>query len=171
MSLPERPVVSYPARRMHITSSSRLKDHRSTAVETLTPQALIPTSDKRSLTPDFPNRPPKRQKGSTDDSSESDSGPSLLSRMGTKFSKNLNPRTNSASTTASRTTTIQSTHKEDTPEPLQARNGELSIRGAARMGGQNAGYPTPFSLLERLENSSATVGDGRGWGMRRGGGR
>ncbi|KAG6900547.1 hypothetical protein C0993_009124 [Termitomyces sp. T159_Od127] len=180
VSLPERPVISYPARRMHITSSSQIKDHRPAAVETIAPRASTSTTDKRSLTPDFPNRPLKRPKGSAEDSSESDSGPSLLSRMGTKFSKNSDSRTSFATTTAPRTTT-QSTHSEDTPEPLQVHNGELSIRGAARMGGRNAGYPTSrrqqpvstpsFSLLERLESSAATVGDGQGWVMRRGGGR
>ncbi|KAG6880340.1 hypothetical protein C0992_011091 [Termitomyces sp. T32_za158] len=179
VSLLERP-LSYPARRMHITSSTRFKDHRPTAVETLNPQTSTQTFDKRTLTPDLPNRPFKRQKGSAEDSSESDSGPSLLSRMGTRFSKNTDPRTSLASTTAPRTT-AQNTHSDDTPEPSQAHNGELSIRGAARMGGRNAGYPpsrrpqpvsTPsFSLLERLESSTATVGDGRGWGMKRGGGR
>ncbi|KAG6874454.1 hypothetical protein C0995_010362 [Termitomyces sp. Mi166 len=176
-SLPERPVISYPARRMHIASSSRFRDHRPAAVETPIPQASTATSVKHSLTLDLSTRSPKRQKGGANDDSESDSGPSLLSRMRTTFSNNPNPRTNLASTTTPRTT-AQRPHSDNAPEPAPP-NGELSIRGAAKMGGRNVGYPnsrrpqpgpTPsFSLLERLESPTASVGDGRGWGMRRAG--
>ncbi|KAG5716374.1 Apoptosis inhibitor 5 [Termitomyces sp. T112] len=180
-SLPERPVTSYPARRMHIVSSSRFQDHRPAAVETIIPHAPTATSIKHSLTQELPTRPSKRQKGYTDEGSEADSGPSLLSRMGTTLSNTPNPRTNLASTTTPRTT-AQRPHSDDVLEPLQAPpNGELSIRGAARMNGRDAGSSTfrrpqptstpSFSLLERLESSNKSNGDGRGWGIRRSSGR
>ncbi|KAG6917815.1 hypothetical protein DXG01_000875 [Tephrocybe rancida] len=165
--LPDRPVTGYPARRMHIASNSRPQGHNSASGELFSTQASQPIPAKRQLVPESSSRPPKRQKSITDDGE--DTSPSLLSRMGTTFSNAPTPRTNLAPTAPPRTT-AQRSHVTGAPDHLIA-SGELSIKGAANMGGRNAGHPsswkpepvrTPsFSLLERLENPTAGVEDGR----------
>ncbi|KAG6842070.1 hypothetical protein C0991_002724 [Blastosporella zonata] len=180
-SLPDRPATTYPARRMHIASSSRTQGRNPTMVESLSFQAPQSMPAKRQLAPESSSRPPKRQKGTADDSGESDAGPSLLSRLGTSLSTDPTSRTNLAPATIPQTTAQQRPYAAGASEHM-APPGELSIKGAANVGGRNAGpsssrRPQPvqtpsFSLLDRLERSSASVQGGRsGQWSRRSGGR
>ncbi|KAG6837713.1 hypothetical protein H0H93_003515 [Arthromyces matolae] len=155
----------FPVRRMHVATSSRHSGPRPSSTEPAIHLGLA--SMKHQLPPDVSTRPTKRQKNDAPDNRETDSGPSLLSRMGT--TSKVAPKHRTSLTPVTTTTTVERPHVPDAPPQTQ-----LSIKGAASLSGRSTKPPSlqvqqsattsKSSLLERLEGSTAS-------GARRGRGR
>ncbi|KAG6830163.1 hypothetical protein H0H92_001892 [Tricholoma furcatifolium] len=159
-SLPDRPLTTYPSRRMHIASASNSRPQVRNLASELPPSTSTKRPSELSIPPSA-----KRQRSSVDTGDDSDTSPSLLSRMGETIPS---PRANLPPAPQPR-------NAADTADATDAQTPMLSIKGAAKSGGRNAGHLNPrstpsFSLLERLEGS-AGVESGRGGWPRRTGGR
>ena len=154
-SLPERPSVAPPPRRIMVPHKSQPRDQ-------VPAMASTSTANKHHTSMDNSPRPTKRLK---DDQEDVDtSGPSLLSRLTSNGS-------GSRAATMKRTFTNQvGETSADLPHPP----GGWSIKGAAKLDKtpsspeRTTDLPQRFSLLDRLEGGSpAAVGSGTPGGRKK----